>query len=123
MTIRFRFLDALILALSIGITIFFTWFFYAQGSGPARLEVNTEGGKFIYALDSDQILHFKGPVGDTEVHIKGGETWVETSDCSNKLCIAMGHISHAGDWIACLPNKIFLRISATDDGALDAKTF
>jgi hypothetical protein len=122
-TIRFRILDWIVLLLSVLVTIFFTWFFYVQGSGPARLEITSPGGQFVYPLDATQTLHFHGPVGDTEVQIAGGQAWVDASDCSNKLCIAMGRIGKPGDWVACLPNRIFLKITGSAEGGVDAKTF
>ena len=49
------------------------------------------------------------------------------SDCRDEVCVAMGEISRPTGWIACLPNRVFVRIVAVgedEDGeAVDAGAF
>ena len=36
------------------------------------------------------------------------------SDCSNKVCIRSGRLKNAGQFAACLPNKLLLKIVSED---------
>ncbi|HZW97842.1 MAG TPA: NusG domain II-containing protein [Bacillota bacterium] len=38
------------------------------------------------------------------------------SDCPDKVCIKSGKMSEAGDWAACLPNRMLVRIVGLDEG-------
>ncbi len=48
--------------------------------------------------------------GHNKVVIAGGEVWMETADCPDKLCVAQGKISRSGQTIICLPNKVMVTI-------------
>ena len=42
--------------------------------------------------------------------ISGGEAFMKWADCPDKLCIHQGKISHTGETIACLPNRVTVRV-------------
>lgn len=46
---------------------------------------------------------------------KDGSICFEESDCPNKLCIKTGKISKAGQFAACLPNGLLLKIVIDED--------
>jgi len=48
---------------------------------------------------------------------------VEDSPCRDKICVLGGWISHSGEWLACLPNSVFVRVEGADTGPVDAQTF
>ncbi|PKL26973.1 MAG: hypothetical protein CVV46_13925 [Spirochaetae bacterium HGW-Spirochaetae-2] len=50
-----------------------------------------------------------------------GEAFVEDCDCCPlKICVSMGRIHRAGQWIICLPNQIFVWIEGTpSDTSID----
>ena len=62
-------------------------------------------------LTEDRTILAKGPLGNTEVQIAGRKVWVDDSPCTNKVCIAMGTITQSGQYVACLPNHVFVRIT------------
>lgn len=103
--------DWVALGLSAVLTLGSAWIVVAPSDAPARVEVQSPDGTFLYPLAEDRTLQVKGPLGLTEVQIRGGAVWVEDSPCTNKVCIAMGHISSSGQYVACLPNRVFVRIS------------
>lgn len=41
------------------------------------------------------------------------------SDCPDKICIKSGHLHLAGQYAACLPNQIYMKIISTDRGKTD----
>ena len=45
-----------------------------------------------------------------------GKIQVLASDCHDKTCINMGEAEKNGSMIACVPNKIVIRIVKSDDG-------
>jgi hypothetical protein len=61
----------------------------------------------------------KGPLGETVVVISGGKARVEDSPCPDKLCVHMPAISKPGQWIACLPNRVFVRVRGSSGEKID----
>ncbi len=98
-----------------------------QEDGRLQVEINASGDNYILPLDTDGELVLEGPVGETRVTVSGGGAYISHSDCQNKTCMAMGRISRSPAWIACLPNRVFLRITggggAAAEGGVDAGTF
>jgi len=80
------------------------------GSGEARAEVEASGQVYIMPLSRDDVLLVRGPVGDTRVEVAGGEIFISDSDCRDKICVAMGPVSSTSSWVACLPNRVFVRV-------------
>jgi hypothetical protein len=48
-----------------------------------------------------------------------GSICFEESNCPNKLCVKTGRISKPGQFAACIPNHILLKIVPADDGDRD----
>jgi hypothetical protein len=66
----------------------------------------------------------EGPIGHTHVVIEGNRVRVTESPCRDKICIAAGWIEHTGEWTACLPNRVFVRVEGGErDDGVDAQTF
>jgi hypothetical protein len=109
---RTRALDWLALALSLGACAAF--FLPAYGASGARgdIFIETPGEIRVYPLDARQELSVSGPLGETRVIVEDGGAYVADSPCRDKLCLAMGKVSRRGGWIACLPNRVFVRIDA-----------
>jgi len=121
---RFRPWDLVILITSIAITV--SSFILVYHSNSKDLQVLIEGPdqSFIYPLSAEETVTVQGPLGETLVVIHNGAVHVEESACKNKLCIAMGSISQQGQWIACLPNQVFVRITgSTIQDELDGSTY
>jgi hypothetical protein len=121
---RFRPADLVILALSIIITISSFIIVYAKDNSELQVVIEGVGQSYVYPLSADETVRVRGPLGDTLVVIHHGAAHVEDSPCKNKLCIAMGEISQQGQWVACLPNQVFVRIigKPVKDG-LDGSTY
>lgn len=71
-------------------------------------------------MKADRRLQVQGPLGEELIQIANRQVFVVSSPCPNKICILQGKISRPGQWIACLPNKVFIRIEAGDSAAADA---
>ena len=108
-------LDYAALTLSVGVAIFFVVTVYGGDIQPSLVSIESQGGTEVYPLDEERTVAVEGPLGTTLVQIDGeGAAAVVESPCPNKLCIQAGELSHHGDWSACMPNKVFVRI---DGGA------
>jgi hypothetical protein len=112
--------DLLILTLSIlSIALVSIQVYSRPVSNPVvRIEAESQ---WIYALDQSNTAQIPGPNGIMEVLIRGGEAFVEDCDCCPlKICVSMGRIHRAGQWIICLPNQIFVWIEGTpSDTSID----
>ncbi len=92
----------------------------ARGKDP-NVVIEAAGSQWIYPLKEDRQLRVQGPLGEEVIEIKDEQAFVLSSPCPNKICILQGRISRPGQWIACLPNKVFIRIEGRRSaGEVDA---
>jgi hypothetical protein len=116
--VRIKALDAVIALLAAGAVALAAFSAYGPGRGAAEAVIKGRDGEWIFPLGTDRIVPVEGPLGTTHVEIAGKDVRVEDSPCPNQTCVAAGAISKSGQWIACLPNEVFVRI---DGGAEDAR--
>jgi len=109
-------LDWFFLAASLALTIGTAWWVFSPSDAPLRVEVQDEHGTSVYPLNEDREISAVGPLGVTHVDILKGQVFVHDSPCTNHVCVAMGKISRGGQYVACLPNRVFVRVTG---GAAD----
>ena len=109
---RFRSLDYLVIFFSFSVVIVSVFWSASPEGGEKRAEIEASGEIYILPLSRDDSLVLTGPVGKTRVEVSGGEVFISDSDCRDKICVAMGRISTPSSWVACLPNRVFVRIVA-----------
>ena len=102
--------DWLIVLTLLGISLAGIAWLAAAPSG--SFVVVTCGDQTCYTADLDQAssFHLDGPLGRTDLVIDEKGAYVTASPCPRKLCIAMGPARRSGDLVACVPNRIMLRI-------------
>ena len=83
------------------------------------IEVNQNEAARL-ALTTDQKKEVKGPLGITEVAIKKGQVRIVKSPCKNKVCIKSGYIRYADRLVACIPNRVVVRIVGSMHRGVDA---
>lgn len=117
--------DMAVLLLCLLVTSGSAWVVFAPSSAPLRVEIQTEKGLFLYPLDQDREIDVEGPLGKSHVDIQKGAAFVHDSPCTNQICVSMGKISRPGQWVACLPNRIFVRITgrAPEGREVDAHAY
>lgn len=103
-------LDVVIFLLFLSLAIGSAFFAAGENQGVHYVAVETSETVYYLPLSEDGELRLHGPIGDTIVTVENGAARVSASDCRDKTCITMGTISRQSAWIACLPNKVFLRI-------------
>jgi len=122
---RPRILDFAAIALAIAATVAVSAFVFKGGSDRLYVHITADSGEWIEPLDRNRELEVSGPLGTTYVDIENSTVRILDSPCRNKLCVAMGAIAREDQWIACMPNKVFVRIggSSAETGGVDAGTF
>jgi hypothetical protein len=107
-------LAVLLLAGSVAVLLF-----GRQPRAAGSCEVRTVAGVVHIRLPADTTLTVGGPVGETRIEIRGLAVRVVESDCPGRLCVRAGAISSPGQAIACLPNRVVVRLTGD---SLDAVT-
>jgi len=75
--------------------------------------VSAPNAEYIFPLDKDGIFYIPGLLGESAIRISEGKAYFEDSPCPTKSCVFMNGICETGEWCACLPNKVFIRIEGT----------
>ncbi len=107
--------DFVILGAVLACAVAAGWYVYGGREAPGQLVVEAPGGSWIYPLDQDREIEVSGPLGLTIVHIYEGKAHIEASPCPNKTCVASPPIGRKGEWTACLPNRVFIRIEGEEE--------
>jgi hypothetical protein len=125
MKVHLRAWDVFALALSAAVSVCSFLYAYGGETGGARLYIQDGTQTLVYSLDEEREISAAGPLGETRIVIRGGEAAVRDSPCRDKLCVSMGHIGKRGGWIACLPNRVFLRVEGREpsEGDVDAAAY
>lgn len=118
--IKIRFADTVIIILFLLAIILSLVTAAGRKKGNLSLEIQSPGETYVFSLEKNQILEINGKVGLSKIVIQDREAWFEDSPCPNKTCVSEGPIKRSGQWAACLPNGIFIRIEGEDDDSLDA---
>lgn len=91
------------------------------GGGTPMIVIIGSSGEWSFPLDATGSINVPGPLGMTKVSFGGGMVRIDYSPCPTESCVAMGAISHAGQWLVCLPNQVLVRIKGNgDDNELDS---
>jgi hypothetical protein len=117
--------DYVVIIIGVLVIIAFVRVAAEQGGPAALVQVRSDAGDMIYSLQQNQIVTVPGPLGDTTIEISGGTVRFLDSPCRDKICITSGVLERAGQWAACLPNRVFVTVSvaAGDELEIDGSTF
>ena len=92
--------------------------FEKAGLEAKEVEV-VQNEKVIYSFkidDSfDKTILVKNKRGYNKIHIHDGGVEIEDADCADKVCVKTGFINRKGQIIACLPNKLYIKIKGQDE--------
>lgn len=83
----------------------------AAAPAGTRVVVTSSGQTcFVAPLDQPRIVDIEGPLGKTHLVIDEHGAQITSSPCSHKICINMGPVKRSGELLACVPNRILVRI-------------
>ena len=114
------------LLISLGLLSFYVWNWNrVTESNRLMIEITHEDQRSFYPLDENLNLIFKNDVGENVMSVQAAnnQVWVKDSDCPLQYCVLRGAIENIGQWIACLPNKIFIQIQAAKEENNTKKPF
>ena len=93
----------------------------AGGQGTYGMKDVSENGTKGAATDSQdtenlsekeniQRIEIPGKVGKCILVISDGKADMESADCPNQICVHHSAISHIGETIICLPNRVVIEV-------------
>jgi len=121
--LRLKVLDLAALAAALAVIALASARAYTGRPGAELLHLRGPGGEWVYPLGTDRTVTVSGPLGDTVVEVRDGQARVLSSPCAEKLCVRSGAIARPGQWIACLPNRVFLDVRGRSRRSADAVSF
>jgi len=121
-TTSVKIIDIVLIIIVLAIAVYSGFSIYGNQGRTLSLVIEAPSGAWIYDLKTDRTVKIPGALGNTTVEIAGGKARILDSPCPNKTCVAAAPLSRQGDWSACLPNKVILRVKGGDLGGdgLDA---
>lgn len=102
-----------ILAAVIAIIAALIWIIPLGKSG-ATAHISQDGESFSISLSKDAEYELRG----CTVAVRDGEIFILKTDCPDRVCEKTGKISHAGEAIICVPQRVEIRVSG--DAEIDA---
>lgn len=82
-----------------------------QESSSSAINTNEISEKSTQQGKNDQVVNIPGFVGNCILVIKDGKAYMLEADCPNQICVHHSAISHKGETIVCLPNRIIIEIT------------
>lgn len=101
---------------------FLLWFLLGYRKPGSRVEITVDGELYgTYALDENLEIPIRidGIVTNLLV-IEDGEANMKEADCPDQICVNHVPVSHTGEDIVCLPNRVVVRVVGEDDARLDS---
>lgn len=115
-------LDIVIFVLAIGALGFVVQkSYFNKADGEPVVSINANGTEYIYPLSKKRTVEVEGFIGVSIIQIEDNTARFVSSPCGNHICEMSDDLTKPGDWSACLPNKIFMRINS-DANTIDALT-
>ncbi|MBN2247849.1 MAG: NusG domain II-containing protein [Coriobacteriia bacterium] len=79
------------------------------------------GGRSVISLSRDAEYRIDGAMGEVVVRVVDGSVRVHESGCPDQTCVRTGAVSSAGSVIACVPNRVVIRVGGEADDGFDAR--
>ncbi|MCK8826063.1 NusG domain II-containing protein [Fuchsiella alkaliacetigena] len=112
--------DMIIIGLIFALALFSLFIFrFEEEEGSVQRAVIKLDGEIIEEIKMDDLekekkIYIEGPIGESIIQLKEGKVRMLESVCPNDICVHTNWISRPRQTIACLPNKILVRIIAAD---------
>ena len=112
---KLKIFDYLSFLVALFLIAFISYSVYSGKEQAQYVAIEASGKSYIYSLDTDRNVSVDGPLGTTVIKIKDSKVSVTESPCRDKLCIKAPPLDSVGEWNACMPNKVFIRISGAGE--------
>ena len=118
-----KLLDVVALLGSVGVAAALTRWVLGARRGRPIIRVTSADAAWLLRPDTDQVLEVAGPLGNNRIVVQDGSVFVESAPCGNQICVKTGSVSRPGQWIACLPNRVFVAVEGGPDEQIDARSY
>ncbi|MBR4295647.1 MAG: NusG domain II-containing protein [Clostridia bacterium] len=105
------FIVALILIVALGTLCYFLF-----GREGDMVKVTIDGELFgEYSLSEDNVIEIRWGESFNILVIENGKARIESASCPDGICVSHRAISRSGESIICLPNKVVVSVSFSDE--------
>jgi len=119
----FYIIGVVLLIALIGVVVFYI---DSDNAGDVYAEIYVFG-ELIHSvlLDSghDDILIENMSNGSNLIRITENGVYIVEANCRNQNCVRSGKHSRPGQIVACLPNRVMIRLVGFEDGGVDAVAY
>lgn len=117
-------LDYIIILFTIFVCVISVFILHNKAKEQGILAITTPDGEFLYQLDKEAKIEIQGRQGISVIQIQNGCARFISSPCANQTCVASSPVKQNGQWAACMPNGIFIRVQADSDNSdIDITSF
>ncbi len=112
-----KLLDVPIFLTVLSVIILISINIYTKNNDKLYVLIKNETTEWIYPLDINRTVHIEGELGTVTILIENKSAAFIESNCPQKICINAGKLKKAGDWAACLPNRVIVEITTKQNGS------
>ena len=107
--------DKFVVALSFAVLFSLYQLYWGPTAYGNQVEILVDGKPWAnHDLFSNSQIEVPGKLGFSTIIIDNGKIRFIESPCNGKQCIHQGWLKHGGEFAACLPNRISVRILSND---------
>lgn len=103
--------DMAIIAAVVVLTALFAVMPFLRHSDAQKAVITYGGNEYSYSLGDDKSFDIISNGITLSVVIENRSVRVTQSDCPDKTCVGMGSISKTGEFIACAPAGVYIKIT------------
>ena len=115
--------DIKVLLILAGLGVGFLGVYFLYPREQASLVMISVDGETVgtYDLNVNQTIPIFVKGQETNVlEISRGQAFMKEADCPDHLCMKQGEISHKGETIVCLPNRVVIEVESNQDSGFDS---
>lgn len=113
--------DGIVIAVVAALALLFWPMAAAATGGASRVTITGPAGETVVSLSEDSVYEIDGARGAVTVTVEDGAVSVTESDCPDHTCIRTGPVRAPGSVIACVPNRVIVRVGGDRTDGLDAR--
>lgn len=112
-----------LLLLALG--LFGAYTYFDSGDPDSIIVIQVDGAVVetypLFQEGRDLYVDIQGVNGVTRVHLQDGRVRVVASACPDKICVNTGWIKNSAKAIACLPNRVVVKIIGFEADDIDLR--
>lgn len=112
----------LIGVLMLSTMVLFLFLHFFTGKEGTFVQVSVDGEVIgCYPLTEEQTIAIQGYAGfENILVIKDGKADIIEAACPDQVCVRQKSISHVGESLICLPNRVVVEVIGTGENEVDA---